>query len=168
MWTVPFGKDQHWVYTILYLYIYCCNLNWTTETCTQLSNTTVMLQLWEPFCPSSWVSSETCCRPLRLETVWEMHKVVFGASHFPLPAAHQGTVTLTVCNVGLATDKVSPFKPSFFLFIALVLVYLRSIFLSPDILSVFIRNEGCCLKAKPNLLSSSLWSQCSWTLARLL
>lgn len=98
-----------------------------------------------------WVTTQWCCsyvKPflLPLESalklaidllgwrLFEMHNVFFGASRFPLPAAHQDTVTLAICSVGLATDKLSPFKPSFLLLIVLVLVCSRSVFLSPDAL----------------------------------
>lgn len=79
------------------------------------------------------VSSEICYRPLGLETAYEIHSVLFGATHFP--AAHQGTVILAIWNVGWLQTN-SPFKPSFLLFTALVLVYSRCSFLSPDVLCV--------------------------------
>lgn len=88
--------------------------------CTQLSNNAVLLQLREPFSPSSWVNSETCYKPLKLETVYEMHSMLFGASHFSLPAsqvpqtdADQGTVMLAILNVGWLQTALKACKTQF-------------------------------------------------------
>lgn len=108
--------------------------------CTQLSNNAVLLQLCEPSSPSSWVSSETYYNPLRLETVYKTHSLLFGASLFSLPTsqvpqtdADQGTVMLAIVNVvWLQTTLRKHIKPTF-LVNCFDASLLKIIFLSPDV-----------------------------------
>lgn len=108
-------------------------------------------------------------KALKLETVYEMHSMLLGASHFSLPAsqvpqtnADHGTVMLAILNVGwLQTALRKHIKPSFLVVNCFGASLLKIIFLSPDVLPVCIRNQDCWLKAKTNFLSNSLRGPCS-------
>lgn len=101
---------------------------------------------------------------LRLPTVYEMHSMLFGASHFSLPTsqvaqtdADQDTVMLAFLNVRwLQATFRKHIKPSFLVVNCFGASLLEITFLSPDVLPVCIKNQGCLLEAKTNFLSSSL------------
>jgi len=80
----------------------------------------------------------------------------------PQTDADQRTVVLAILNVTwLQTTLRRRIKPSFLVVNCFGAGLLGIIFLSPDVLPVCIRNQDCWLTLKTNLLSSSLWSQCS-------
>lgn len=93
-----------------------------------------------------------------------MHSMLFGASHFSFPAsqvqqtdADQGAVVMAILNVcWLQTTLRKHLEPSFLVVNCFGASLLKIIFLSPDVLPVCSRNQGCWLKAKPDFLSSSL------------